>query len=41
MSTTWQPTGEQSRARYPETEGYAVREDGTRDRKSTRLNSSH
>ena len=29
MSTTWQPTGEQSRARYPETEGYAVREDGT------------
>ena len=30
MSTTWQPTGEQSRARYPETEGYAVREDGTR-----------
>ena len=30
MTTTWQPTGEQSRARYPETEGHAVREDGTR-----------
>ncbi len=30
MRTTWQPTGEQSRARYPDAEGYAVREDGTR-----------
>ncbi len=30
MTTNWTPTGEQSRARYPETEGFAVREDGTR-----------
>ena len=30
MRTTWQPTGEQSRARYPERDGYATREDGTR-----------
>jgi len=30
MRTSWQPTGEQSRARYPEREGYATRVDGTR-----------
>jgi pimeloyl-ACP methyl ester carboxylesterase/predicted glycosyltransferase len=30
MRTTWTPTGEQSRARYPDVEGYASREDGTR-----------
>jgi pimeloyl-ACP methyl ester carboxylesterase/predicted glycosyltransferase len=30
MRTTWQPTGEQSRALYPHTEGFATREDGTR-----------
>ena len=30
MRTTWTPTGEQSRARYPDAEGYAPREDGTR-----------
>ena len=30
MNTTWKPTGEQSRARDPESEGWAVREDGTR-----------
>jgi pimeloyl-ACP methyl ester carboxylesterase/predicted glycosyltransferase len=30
MRTTWTPTGEQSRARYPDAEGYASREDGTR-----------
>jgi pimeloyl-ACP methyl ester carboxylesterase len=30
MRTTWTPTGEQSRARYPDVQGYASREDGTR-----------
>jgi pimeloyl-ACP methyl ester carboxylesterase/predicted glycosyltransferase len=30
MRTTWTPTGEQSRARYPDAEGYASRQDGTR-----------
>ena len=30
MKTTWKPTGEQSRACYPDVEGYASREDGTR-----------
>ncbi len=30
MTTDWRPTGEQSRACHPHTEGYAVREDGTR-----------
>src|SRR5262245_3156363 len=30
MRTSWKPTGEQSRARYPDAEGYASREDGTR-----------
>jgi pimeloyl-ACP methyl ester carboxylesterase/predicted glycosyltransferase len=30
MRTTWTPTGEQSRARNPDAEGYAAREDGTR-----------
>jgi hypothetical protein len=30
MRTTWRSTGEQSRARYPDVEGYARREDGTR-----------
>jgi pimeloyl-ACP methyl ester carboxylesterase len=30
MRTTWRPTGEQSRARYPDAEGYAARQDGTR-----------
>jgi len=30
MRLTWRPTGEQSRARYPDADGYAVREDGTR-----------
>jgi pimeloyl-ACP methyl ester carboxylesterase/predicted glycosyltransferase len=30
MRTTWTPTGDQSRARYPDAEGYASREDGTR-----------
>ncbi len=30
MRTTWKPTGEQSRARHPDVESWAVREDGTR-----------
>ena len=30
MSATWRPTGEQSRARHPDAEGYATRQDGTR-----------
>jgi pimeloyl-ACP methyl ester carboxylesterase/predicted glycosyltransferase len=30
MRTTWRSIGEQSRARYPDAEGYASREDGTR-----------
>ena len=30
MRTSWTPTGEQSRARYPDAEGYASRQDGTR-----------
>ena len=30
MRTTWRSTGEQSRARYPDSEGFASREDGTR-----------
>jgi pimeloyl-ACP methyl ester carboxylesterase/predicted glycosyltransferase len=30
MRTTWKSTGEQSRARYPDAEGYASRADGTR-----------
>jgi pimeloyl-ACP methyl ester carboxylesterase/predicted glycosyltransferase len=30
MRVNWRPTGEQSRARYPDAEGYALREDGTR-----------
>jgi pimeloyl-ACP methyl ester carboxylesterase/predicted glycosyltransferase len=30
MRDTWKPTGEQTRARYPDAEGHATREDGTR-----------
>jgi pimeloyl-ACP methyl ester carboxylesterase/predicted glycosyltransferase len=30
MNRPWKPTGEQSRAVYPDAEGYATREDGTR-----------
>jgi pimeloyl-ACP methyl ester carboxylesterase/predicted glycosyltransferase len=30
MSPAWQPTGPQSRARHPDAEGWAVRDDGTR-----------
>src|SRR5262249_47039147 len=30
MITAWKPTGEQRRARSPDAEGYARREDGTR-----------